>query len=148
VRLAIGADHAGYRLATTLRRQVEEAGWATSWHGADGNGPYDYPDAAAAVAAEVGAGSSDFGLLVCGSGIGMSIAANRDPRIRAAVCWNTESARLAREHNGANVLCLGARLLDEAGASEVLRTFLETSEDDSERHLRRRQKLGASAACG
>lgn len=148
MNLAVGADHAGFALASALQSQAEAAGWATTWHGADGTEPFDYPDAAAEVASEVGSGRAEFGLLVCGTGIGMSIAANRNPRIRAAVCWNTESAKLARQHNGANVLCLGARLLDEPEASAILNAFLETSEDDSDRHVRRRQKLGESAACG
>lgn len=147
MKIAFGADHAGYELARSLEAVAQELGHHTSWHGADGTGAFDYPDAAREAACEVAEGRAQAAVLVCGTGIGMSIAANRDPRIRAAVCWSAETARLAREHNGANVLCLGSRLLGFPEAREAFQTFLEASEDDSDRHARRRQKLTMSADC-
>lgn len=146
VRIVLGSDHAGFALRKHLEHHLSSEGFETVSVGATDTSPYDYPDAGYAVADEVAEGKAQFGILVCGTGIGVCIAANRNPRVRGAVCWNTESARLAREHNGANVLCLGARLISEELAVEIVNVFLRTGEDAGDRHVRRRRKLEGPGA--
>jgi ribose 5-phosphate isomerase B len=147
MNVALGADHAGVELRDALARKLAADGHTASIHGATDGTAYDYPLAARSVACEVAQGRADAGVLVCGTGIGMSIAANRNPAVRAAVCWDTVSARLAREHNGANILCLGARMLDTENALAILDVFLHTSEDASDRHVRRRRQMEETASC-
>lgn len=138
--IAIGSDHAGFELKRVLKNMLAEGGYAVSDLGTEGTESVDYPDFAQSVASEVSAGGADIGVLICGSGIGMSIAANRHPGIRAALCHDEETARLAREHNDANILVLGSRLVGEADAKACLRVFLET-EFEGGRHARRVAKL-------
>src|SRR5262245_53433069 len=109
-RLAIASDHAGFRLKEALKRTLEQRGVGFQDLGPADESSVDYPDFAHAVASGVADGRFELGVLVCGSGIGMSVAANRHPGVRAALCTESYAARMAREHNDANVLCLGSRI--------------------------------------
>ena len=140
LRIALGADHAGVVLKDNLARLLDERGIAYTDFGTNGPDSVDYPDYAAGVARAVAAGDYDRGLLVCGSGIGMAIAANKVPGIRAAVVTEAESARLSRSHNDANVLALGARLTTPDVAHEIVTAFLDTPFEGG-RHQRRIDKL-------
>lgn len=139
--IAIASDHAGYELKSTLVEALGAMGHGVLDLGTDGPGSVDYPDFADALAAALADGRAERGVLVCGSGIGIAIAANRHPGIRAAPCHDQTSARLTREHNDANVLALGARLVGDQVAEDCLKTFLST-EFAGGRHARRVAKLG------
>jgi ribose 5-phosphate isomerase B len=140
--IAIAADHAGFDLKAKLVEELKSAGYAVLDLGtSDATTSVDYPDFGKALAEAVTSGKADAGVVVCGTGIGISIAANRHPGIRAALCHDTTSARLSREHNDANVLALGARVTGEQVAKDCLHTFLST-EFAGDRHARRVQKLG------
>ena len=123
MRIAIGSDHAGYFLKEALEAFLEQEGFGVVDLGCDSPDPVDYPDIAAKVALAVAKGEVERGLLVCGSGIGMSIAANKVAGVRAARVDEPVSARLAREHNDANILCLGARLVGEDMARQCCTAF-------------------------
>lgn len=138
--IAIGCDHAGLPLKTALQASLEAAGHSVLDLGTDSPASVDYPDFAHATCAAVIDGRARFGVLVCGSGIGMSMAANRHPEIRAAVLHDSTEARLTRAHNNANVACFGARLTGEEVALDALRTFLATPYEGG-RHDRRISKL-------
>ncbi len=143
MRIAIGADHAGYELKESLSSFLSGGGDSVTDLGADGAEPSDYPDAAAPVARAVAARQADRGLLVCGSGIGMCIAANKVPGVRAALAWNEDIARLSREHNDANILCLPSRFVSEAAARGIVKVWLATPFSGEERHARRIAKVAA-----
>lgn len=143
--IALGADHAGVALKDTLRDWLREAGHPVLDMGTDGSASVDYPDFAAQVAAAVADGRARFGVLVCGSGIGMQIAANRNPAVRATVLHNTTEARLTRAHNDANVACFGARTTGEEVVRDALAAFLAT-EYEGGRHARRVAKLSPTAS--
>jgi len=138
--IAAGSDHAGYRLKSTIATVLRTAGHAVLDLGSDGEERVDYPDYAHAVCRAVAAGEARFGVLVCGSGVGMSIAANRHGAIRCALVSEVATARLCRAHNDANVIALGSRLLGEAAALEIVRAFL-ASPYEGGRHDRRLAKL-------
>lgn len=140
-QIAIASDHAGYDLKTTLAGELAEMGYQVLDLGTDGPQSVDYPDFGSALAKVVGEGEVERGILICGTGIGISMAANRHPGVRAAVCWDETSARLTREHNDANVLALGARLLGIEVAKDCVRTFLSTDFAGG-RHAGRVAKLG------
>jgi ribose 5-phosphate isomerase B len=142
VRIAIGSDHAGYSLKEDLKGRLAPIVDRIDDVGTDSEASVDYPDFAAAVGALVASGRCDRGILVCGTGIGMSLAANKVHGIRAAAVGEIESARLCREHNDANVLCLGARLTPPDIAYSFVRTFLETPFAGG-RHQRRVDKIMA-----
>ncbi len=140
--IAIGSDHAGFDLKAKLVEELRSSGYQVQDLGTgDGASSVDYPDFGKAVAEAVTAGKADGGVIVCGTGIGISIAANRHPGIRAALCHDVTMARLCREHNDANVLALGARLIGEVVAADCLHAFLNT-EFAGDRHVRRVEKLG------
>ena len=124
LRIAIGADHAAFQMKTRIKEYLESAGYSVHDSGTWSEESVDYPDLAAAVAGRVAGKQSDFGILACGTGIGMSIAANKISCVRAALAHDRTTARLAREHNDANVLTLGARIISEAQALEVVQEFL------------------------
>ena len=145
MRIALGADHAGFELKQHLQRRLAERGLEVFDCGTHGTESTDYPDWAAAVAARVADGRADRGLLVCGSGVGMAIGANRFRRVRAVAASDLYTARLARAHNDANVLALGARIVAPALAEAILDLFLETPFDGG-RHARRVEKLDGSPA--
>ncbi len=138
----MGADHAGFGLKAALSTVLKNLGFQVLDFGANSPDSVDYPDFADAVAKAVTDGTAQSGLLVCGSGIGMSIGANRHAGVRAALCHDEETARLAREHNDANVLVHGARLIDEELAGKCVEVFFSTEFDGEERHARRVEKLG------
>ncbi len=139
--IAIASDHAGYDLKTTLAQELAEMGYEVLDLGTDGPQSVDYPDFGSSLAEVIRTGEVERGILICGTGIGISMAANRHPGVRAAVCWDETSARLTREHNDANVLALGARLLGVEVAKDCLRTFLSTDFAGG-RHAGRVAKLG------
>ena|SRR5436190_5943499 len=136
MKVSIGADHAGFLLKERLRRKLAADGHQVTDRGADGEASCDYPEFAAAVGRDVSGGAAERGILVCGTGIGMSIAANKIDGVRAATGTTDEQIRLAREHNDANVLALGARLLDGDAAERLVDTFLSV-EFLAGRHARR-----------
>lgn len=138
--LALGADHGGVALKTKLAAALVADGHIVQDYGTDGTASVDYPDYAHAVCEAVEEKRADFGILVCGSGIGMSIAANRHAGIRCGLVHDVTTARLTRAHNDANVLALGARIIGEEVALDILRVFLATSFEGG-RHERRLAKL-------
>lgn len=139
--IVIGSDHAGFHLKQVLVGHLEEDGWLIIDVGTSGLESVDYPDFGAAVAQALKAGKASRGIAVCGTGIGISIAANRHAWVRAGLCHDVTSARLCRQHNDANVLALGARLIGEEVAKDCVDAFLAT-EFEGGRHQRRADKLG------
>ena len=140
MKVAIGSDHGGVELKAELVKALSSAYEMTDFGPADTTS-CDYPDYAIAVAKAVASGTADFGILICRSGIGMSMTANRFQNVRAAICANVETAKVTRQHNGANVLCLGADAVAADLALEIAKAFLSTPVDESERHARRRWKI-------
>ena len=138
--LAFGADHGGFRLKDALVAWARAQGHDVTDLGTNGPNSVDYPDFAHATCAHVITGQARFGVLVCGTGLGMSYAANRHAEIRCAMVSETTSARLARQHNNANMLALGGRMIGEEMAIDILRTFLATGFEGG-RHERRLAKL-------
>jgi len=138
--VAIAADHAAVELKRLLVSELEAMGYGVLDLGTNGTEAVDYPDIAAKLVHAIKAGEAKRGVLLCGSGIGMSIAANRHPIIRAALCHDGLTARLARQHNDANVLVLGGRLLGPELAKDCLKIFFSTDFDGG-RHARRVAKL-------
>ena len=139
--VAVAVDHGGYALKHAVVDELREAGCEVLDLGADGADPVDYPGVAARVVAAVAGGAAGKGVLICGTGIGMSIAANRDGAVRAALCYDEETARMARRHNDANVICMGGRKTGEETARAMIRLFLATPFDGG-RHARRVATLG------
>jgi len=142
MRIALGADHAGVVLKHHIRQLLDERGISYQDFGTNSTESVDYPDLAATVAHEVASGAFDRGILVCGSGIGMAIAANKVAGIRAASVGDEDVARLSREHNDANVLALGERLTPPDAARRIVNTFIDTAFAGG-RHQRRVDKLRA-----
>jgi ribose 5-phosphate isomerase B len=139
--IALAADHGGYDLKQALKAVLEQDGLAVLDLGTDGPASVDYPDYAQAMAKALADGVADRGVLICGTGIGISIAANRHAAVRAALAHDVTTARLSRQHNDANVLALGARVIGEEVAKDCLRVFLDTPFEGG-RHARRVAKLG------
>lgn len=142
MRIAIGADHAGFALKELLRAELEALGDEVTDCGTHSEESMDYPDVAIPLARAVAAGRHDLGVLICSNGVGPSIAANKVPGIRAALCHDTFTARRAREHTDANVLCLGAWSIGRGVASDVLRAFRDATFEGG-RHQRRVDKIRA-----
>jgi ribose 5-phosphate isomerase B len=144
--LAVGCDHAGYEAPQpympAIVEHLERLGHGIVHVGTNGLESVDYPDFANKVCAALLEGRAERGVLLCGTGIGMSIAANRHPGIRAAVCATPDMARLSREHNDANVICLGRRILTLDLCVDLLNIWLETPFSGGERHCRRVEKMG------
>ncbi len=134
--IAVGADHAGVFLKNDIVKLLEKEGYEVKDFGTYSDESCDYPIYAKAVADAVASGLCEKGILVCGTGIGMSMAANKVKGIRAAVCSEAKSAEMTRRHNDANILCLGARIIDEKTAEELVKIFLST-EFEGGKHLRR-----------
>ena len=144
MRIAVGADHAGVPLNEAAIVELRQLGHAVVDVGThDASQPDDYPDYAAAVADEVASGSCDRGLLICGSGVGVSVAANKVLGIRAAMCHDTYSARQGVEHDDMNLLCLGARVIGPELMLELVRAFVGAKFTGEERHRRRLTKITA-----
>jgi ribose 5-phosphate isomerase B len=140
IRVALASDHAGFVLKSQLKDVIEGLGHTVLDLGADGPDSVDYPDFGHALAAAVLDGRAERGVLVCGTGIGISIAANRHPGVRCGVCQDATTARLIRQHNDANVLALGARIVGSEVAADCVRVFLETQFEGG-RHAARVAKL-------
>jgi ribose 5-phosphate isomerase B len=143
MKIAIGSDHAGFRGKQALAERLRRAGYDVLDFGAESEDSVDYPDYARRVAEAVRAKQAEKGVLVCGTGIGMCIAANKVPGIRAASVWDAASARMAAEHNQANVLCLSGRLFSADRLWRMLTTWLSTPFDGAARHRRRLRKITA-----
>jgi ribose 5-phosphate isomerase B len=141
MRLALASDHAGYDLKAELAAFLARAGHQVEDLGTHGREPVDYPDSGEAVGEALRAGRAERGILVCGSGAGVSIAANKIPGIRAAVCHDTYTAHQAVEHDDMNVLCLGSRVIGAALAVEIVTAFLSARFSGEERHRRRLDKV-------
>jgi ribose 5-phosphate isomerase B len=139
--IAIGADHGGYSLKDLLVNYMYQLGHTVSDFGTFSEEAVDYPDYARSVAVAVLDGKAERGILICGSGVGASVAANKFPGIRAAVCHDTFSAHQGVEDDNMNVLCLGARIVGPELAKEIVRTFLRASFSQAERHVRRLGKV-------
>ena len=136
MKIAIGCDHGGIDLKNTVVSVLTELGHEVDDQGCNSTDSVDYPNFAKSVSLLVKEGKCRFGVLICGTGIGMSMAANRIPGIRAALCHEMFSARMSREHNDANILCLGARVIGSGLAAEIVRTWMST-EFAGGRHQRR-----------
>lgn len=139
--IAIGADHGGFQLKVILLEYLRKVGHAVRDLGASSSEPSDYPDYARAVANALIDGSAERGILICGSGVGASVAANKFPGIRAAVCHDTFSAHQGVEDDDMNVLCLGARIVGTELAKDIARTYLAATFSGAERHRRRLEKV-------
>ena len=135
--IGIGSDHGGFALKEAIKKHLEERGLEYKDYGTYSSASCDYPVYGRAVAKAVAAGECELGILICGTGIGMSIAANKVPGVRAALCSDCFSAAATREHNNANILALGARVLGEGLALKIVDTFLDTPFSNDERHIRR-----------
>ena len=141
MRLALSADHAGYHLKQDLAAKLTQQGHEILDLGTHSLAPVDYPDSAEAVARSLRDGQAERGIIVCGSGAGVSIAASKFPGIRAAVCHDTYTAHQAVEHDDMNVLCLGARVVGPSLALELVTAFLTARFSGEDRHLRRLHKI-------
>jgi RpiB/LacA/LacB family sugar-phosphate isomerase len=141
MRIAIGSDHAGYDLKERVRAHLSELGYQVTDLGTHSTVPVDYPDFAEAVALAVREGKADRGILVCGSGVGASVAANKVPGVRAGLCHDTYSAHQGVEHDDINVLVLGGRVIGESLALELIHAFLGARFSSEDRHQRRLDKI-------
>jgi ribose 5-phosphate isomerase B len=138
--IVFASDHAGYDLKEKLKAQLD--GYKILDLGTNSTASVDYPDFGKAAADAIASGKAELGVVICGSGIGISIAANRNPKIRCALCSDVESAKLSRQHNDANMLALGARLVKADDAEKIVKAFL-TTRFEGGRHQARVDKLGA-----
>lgn len=141
--IAIGSDHAGYLFKTSIIHWLERNGYEVLDYGTDSEAATDYPDHVHPVAEAIEDGRAKLGIVLCGSGNGTAITANKHQGIRAALCWNNELASLARQHNDANVLSIPARFVPEAVALSMVQTFLETPFEGG-RHQRRVEKISCA----
>ena len=143
MKIAIGADHGGYPLNERVMDELRAEGHELIDFGTHDNTPVDYPDYAKHVGEAVQSETAEIGLLICGSGVGAAVAANKLRGIRAALCGDTYSARQSREHDDCNVLCLGARVVGVELALEIVRAFVAARFTGEERHVRRLAKITA-----
>lgn len=142
MKIAIAADHGGFELKDSMVEYIKSLGNEVMDLGTNSADSVDYPDYAKKVCEEIQQGNSDFGILICGTGIGMSLAANKFEGIRAACVSDVYSAKMSRNHNNANVLCIGARVIGDEVAKLIIKTFLE-NEFEAGRHQRRVDKIMA-----
>lgn len=140
MHISVGSDHRGFKVKAKIIELLEQLGHSTTDAGTNDDGSVDYPDIASSVSQSVSKGSSDRGILICGTGIGMAIAANKHKGVRAATCHDTVTAEMSRRHNNLNVLCLSADLFGERSVEPLLSTWLET-EFEGGRHERRLNKI-------
>ena len=138
--ISIGSDHAGYQTKEAIIALLRKKGYAILDYGAFDDEPVDYPDHIHPVAVDIETGLSDIGIILCGSGNGAAITANKHQKVRAALCWKRELARLARLHNDANILAIPARFVSRRLALDMVRIFLETDFEGG-RHLKRVEKI-------
>ena len=144
MRIVVGADHAGFDLKQIIAAYLRHRGHEVVDAGTNNDDPVDYPDFAEALSKMLLDGRAERGVLICGSGVGASVSANKIPGIRAGLCHNTYSARQGVEHDDMNVLCLGARVIGGALAQELARAFLDARFSGEERHKRRLAKVLAA----
>lgn len=142
MKIAIGSDHAGFDVKEKIKKQLAEMNLEVADLGTASTDSVDYPDFGAKVGREVASGKADEGIVVCGSGIGIAIAANKIRGVRAAQAWNEETARLARQHNDANVLSIGARVVPEDEIPKIVRAWFDAKFEDG-RHAGRVAKISA-----
>mgnify|MGYP001398187947 CR=1 FL=1 len=140
MRVALGSDHAGFPLKESVKEFIKAQGHTIKDYGTYSSASVDYPDFGHLLAKKVKNNNNNFGILVCGSGIGMSMTANRHKNIRAALCYNVRSAKLSRKHNNANVMTVGSRLTKKNVALKCVKAFL-TTKFEGGRHLRRVKKI-------
>ncbi|WPP53516.1 ribose 5-phosphate isomerase B [Catalinimonas niigatensis] len=138
--IALGADHAGFHHKQIIKAHLEKLGFSVKDFGTDSPESVDYPDFAHPLAEAVGSGECKLGILVCGSGNGVAMTANKHPKVRAAICWNEELAALSRQHNNANVLCVPERFVSQELAVQMADIFLHTDFEGG-RHGRRVSKI-------
>ncbi|MED4601493.1 ribose 5-phosphate isomerase B [Paenibacillus validus] len=143
MKIAMGADHGGYRLKDVIKPFIEQLGHEVIDYGCDCSDSVDYPDYAIPVCDDVVSGKADRGILICGTGIGMTIAANKVPGIRCALVHDLFSAKATREHNDSNVLAMGERVIGPGVALEIVKIWLETEFSNGERHKNRVGKVKA-----
>lgn len=143
MKIAVGCDHAGFPLKAGVIELLRRLGHSVEDVGTDSTEPVDYPDFARAVATSVSSGRSERGIVLCGSGVGASVAATKVPGVRASMCHDTFSARQGVEDDDMNVLSLGARVIGPALAAELVRTFVNAKFSGAERHVRRLAKVNA-----
>lgn len=141
MKISLGCDHGGFHLKETIKRRLEENGFDILDRGSFDASPVDYPDTAFRVAADIRDGVSERGILICGTGIGMSNAASRVEGVVAALCTGEYMARMARQHNDANVLCMGARVIGDEVAWGITMAFLENEALTDDKYERRRRKV-------
>jgi ribose 5-phosphate isomerase B len=141
MKIALGSDHGGYQLKENLKKYLNELNVEYKDFGCNSEQSVDYPDIGFKVSDEVKNGRYDKGILICGTGIGMSVVANKIKGIRASLCYDVFSARCAREHNDANILTLGGRVIDSGLAKEIVKVWLNTDFSGEERHIRRLNKI-------
>lgn len=143
MKLSIGNDHAGTEYKFAILSFLEEKGYSVINHGTDAEDSVDYPDFIHPVAEDVSAGKVKFGIIICGSGNGANMTANKHQKVRSALCWSKEIAELARQHNDANILSIPARFVSKTQAIEMVKVFLNT-EFEGGRHQNRVDKIGCS----
>ena len=140
MKIAIGCDHAGFPYKDAIKKLLEEEGHKVQDFGTDSTDSVDYPDFVHPVANTVEGKKARFGVLICGSGNGVAMTANKHQRIRAAICWNTDLASLARRHNNANIVCIPARFISKRKALAIVDAFVKTK-FEAGRHARRVRKI-------
>ncbi len=141
MKIALGSDHGGYQLKENIKEYLKELNIEYIDFGCENEKSVDYPDIGFKVAIEVKSGKCDRGVLICGTGIGMSVVANKVKDIRAALCYNEFTARYSREHNDANILVLGGRVIGSGLAKEIIKVWLNTNFSQEERHINRLKKI-------
>ncbi len=146
MKISIGNDHAGTSYKKLLQEKLESLGHKVTNYGTNSDDSVDYPDFVHPVATDVENGKADLGVIICGSGNGANMTANKHQGVRSALCWNTEIAELAKSHNNANILSIPSRFVSEELALKMLETFLNT-EFEGGRHQRRIDKIPAKNAC-
>lgn len=139
--IAVGADHAGFPLKDPVVKYLKSAGFEVLDFGTNNTDPVDYPDFAIKVGEAIREGKAEMGVVLCGSGVGACVAANKIPGVRAGLCHDTFSARQGREDDDTNVLCMGARVVGESLAMEILKSFVNAKFSGLERHVRRLNKV-------
>lgn len=145
-KIAIGSDHAGFELKKNIKEYLTESGYEYQDFGTDTAESCDYPIPGKLVGEAVSKGECDCGIVICGTGMGIAIAANKVAKIRATPCYNTDMARIAREHNDSNVLALGARITAAELARDIVNTWLNTKFTEGERHVRRIRRIAEMEA--
>lgn len=147
MKIAIGSDHGGYEIKNAVIEYLEKVNIEYLEFGSIDGSVCDYPDVALDVSKEVILGNCKYGILICGTGIGISISANKIHGIRAALCNDLYSARMARQHNDSNVLCMGGRIIDEKMAIEIVKTFINEPFSGENRHINRINKIISLEKC-